>query len=87
MIRKFAHHLPHYLSLFAVLGAGFLGFALFGWDKAFQASIAVAMATAYVVWGIVHHAYHEDLYPQVLVEYLVVAALGLVLVLSTLFRV
>lgn len=85
-MKKFASHISHYISLFGILAAGTLAFFLFPWDKTFQASAALATAVAYVVWGIVHHVYHEDLYLAVLVEYVIVASLGLVLVFSVLLR-
>lgn len=86
-MKKLARHLPHYLSLFAILAFGALGFVLVSTDRAFQLSVAAATATAYVAWGIIHHAYHEDLYLPVLIEYVLVAALGLIIVFSTLYRV
>lgn len=86
-MKKFAHHLPHYLSLFGILSFAAAGLVLFSWDKALQMAVGVATTAAYVAWGVVHHAYHEDLYLPVLLEYIIVAVLGLVIVFSVLFRV
>jgi len=83
-MKKIAHHIPHYLSLFGILAVSALGFYLFKYDKIFQEAITIAAAASYVSWGIVHHAYHEDLYLAVIIEYLLVALLGLVLIFSTL---
>lgn len=85
-MKSFGKHIPHYLSLMGILLASFIGFFVFSYDKTFQAAIAISLSIAYVVWGIVHHAIHKDLYLDVIVEYLVFALLGLVFILSIIFR-
>ena len=85
-IKKTAKHLQHYLPLVSVLVAGVIGFVLFSYDKSFQAMVLVATALSYVVWGVVHHYIHDDLDLMVVVEYVVLATLGLVIVFSLLFR-
>ncbi|KKU02595.1 MAG: hypothetical protein UX03_C0030G0016 [Candidatus Woesebacteria bacterium GW2011_GWE1_45_18] len=85
-MKNFAKHLPHYFALFGVLFLGALAFYLFSYDRAFQAAVAVAVAIAYVAWGTVHHSIHRDLHLSVFIEYLLVAALGLVIVFSLMFR-
>lgn len=74
-------HFSHYLVLFGLLAATILGFNLFSWDRAFQTAIIVAMAASYVSWGIVHHFLHDDLYFEVVIEYVAIAVLGSALVL------
>ena len=85
-MKSFARHLPHYLSLLGILAAGVIGFFAFQYDRNFQAAVAISLSMAYVSWGIVHHAIHKDLYLDVFVEYLIFAILGLVFVLSVIFR-
>jgi hypothetical protein len=85
-MKNFAKHLPHYLSLFGILLAGFAGLILFSYDKNFQLSVALATAGAYVAWGIVHHAVHKDLYMETVIEYIAIAALGFVIILSLVVR-
>ena len=85
-MKSFAKHLPHYAALLGILTIGALGFIIFSYDKFFQIGVLVAVAAGYVVWGVVHHAIHRDLHFSVFVEYLVVAILGLVVVLSLIFR-
>ncbi len=86
-MKTFSKHLPHYISLFGILGAGALAFALFSYDRAFQMAVAISVSVSYVVWGIVHHLIHKDLYFSVIIEYIAVAALGLVMIFSLIFRV
>lgn len=87
MIKELKKYIPHYLSLFAILAAGVIGFYLFSYDRVFQAAVGVAISVSYVAWGTIHHIIHEDLYPSVIVEYLLVASLGLIIVFSLIFNV
>jgi len=86
-MRDITKHFPHYFPLIGIFLAGLLGFYLFSYDRAFQMIVAIAIATSYVVWGVVHHAIHKDLYLAVLIEYIAVAVLGLVVVFSLIFNV
>jgi len=85
-MRSISKHLPHYFVLFGTFLAGILAFSLFSYDRIFQMIVAVAVATSYVIWGLVHHSIHRDLYFSVVLEYLAVAALGLVMVFSLILR-
>lgn len=85
-MKSIAKHLPHYLTLLGILVLGGAAFILFSYDKAFQIGISIAVAAAYVVWGVVHHLIHRDLHLSVFIEYLLVAALGLVIIFSLILR-
>ncbi|HKB88355.1 MAG TPA: hypothetical protein VKC53_01760 [Patescibacteria group bacterium] len=85
-MKHFVKHLPHYLSLFGILFAGFAGLILFSYDKHFQLSIIIASAASYVAWGVVHHILHKDFHFEIFLEYLAVAILGLVIILSLIIR-
>lgn len=85
-LRRIGRHLPHYFSLIGVLLFGILGFWFFSYNKTYQVAVAISVAIAYVVWGLVHHAIHKDLYLPVVIEYITVAALGLTVILSLIFR-
>lgn len=85
-MRSISKHLPHYFALFGILAAGVVAFGLFSYDRVFQMAISVALAASYVAWGIAHHLIHRDLHFSVIVEYIVVASLGLVVIFSLLFR-
>jgi len=81
-MKSFKKHIPHYISLFARV----LGFYLFSYDKSFQIGVAIALAGSYVSWGIIHHVIHKDIYLSVILEYVAVAILGLVMILSLILR-
>lgn len=78
--------IQHYLPLFGLLASGVIGILFFSYDWRFQSGVAIATAAGYVVWGVVHHYLHRDLHLSVIIEYVVVAALGLVVVLSLLIQ-
>lgn len=80
MIRSF----PHYVVLVGLLAATIIGFVVFSYDRAFQIALTIALAVSYVSWGIVHHWFHEDLYLEVVIEYVVIAVLGSILIISLL---
>jgi hypothetical protein len=86
-MKEIKKHIFHYLSLLAILVAGVIGFWLFSYDRLFQVAVGVAIAVSYVAWGIVHHTIHEDLHASVVIEYILVASLGLVIVFSLIFTV
>jgi len=79
-------HIPHYLPLIGIFTAGILAFWIFSYDQQFQAGVAISLAVAHVVWGVVHHHIHRDLTLGVILEYMAVAAFGLVVILSVIFR-
>ena len=86
MIKKTAKHLLHYLPLIGVLLAGSFAFWFFSYNRAFQIVIAVVMAVSYVLWGVIHHMLHKDLHLSTVVEYVVIASLGLIIIFSVIFR-
>lgn len=84
-MKFFLKHLQHYVPLVGMLVAGVIGFVVFSYDKTFQTVIVVSMAVGYVVWGLIHHHMHRDLHASVIVEYLAIASLGAVIVISLIF--
>lgn len=85
-IKRFSKHLPHYISLIGIFVAAILAFYYFSFDKFFLVGVSLAVAAAYISWGIIHHLIHKDLHFSVVVEYAVVSILGLIIVLSLIFR-
>lgn len=85
-MKRHAHQIPHSLSLGGILLVTFLGMVIFSFDRMFQSAVVVSGGVAYVVWGIVHHSLHKDLTPIVVLEYITVAALGVTVLLSMIYR-
>jgi len=86
-MKKIGKDIQHYLPLVGIFLAGILGFIVFSYDRAFQMAVTVAVATAYVSWGLVHHFLHKDLHLSVFIEYLLIATLGVVIVFSLISRI
>ncbi len=80
-------HLAHYLVLLFILTFGALAF--FYLQRFPQAQIISAFLTAsfYVFWGVIHHYLEGDLHLRVVMEYLAVAFLGFLILLTIAQRV
>ncbi len=87
MLKDLKKHTIHYAPLLAIFIAGILGFLFFSYDRAFQIAVAIALCASYLSWGVVHHKIHDDLDIFVFTEYLAVSVLGLLMVLTLIFRV
>jgi len=85
-MKKFLHHITHYMVLFGILLAGFAGMILFSYDTKIQTAVALALVTSYVSWGIIHHHLHKDLHLETVIEYITVAVLGFVIIFSIIIR-
>ncbi len=86
-MKKIKGHGLHYLSLFLILVAGAYALNIFSYDKYFQVIVVFLIAVGYVAWGIIHHKIHKDLHLAVILEYVTVAIIGLIIVLSLIYRV
>ncbi len=86
MARKVGRDIQHYFPLIGVLAAGMFGFVYFSYDRVFQIFIAIAAACAYVTWGVVHHYIHKDLHLSIILEYIIIASLGVFIVFTLVFR-
>ncbi|MFC1649197.1 hypothetical protein ACFL2C_00605 [Patescibacteria group bacterium] len=84
-MRKFTKEFNHYLPLIGIILAGTLGVILFSYDQVFQAILAIVVAACYVLWGLVHHHLHHDLEFNVFVEYLAIASIGVMIVLTLIY--
>lgn len=73
------NHLGYYISLVLILFAGFL-VAFNSSDKQFQLEVAVLTAFFYAFWGILHHRLNHELTPKIVVEYVLMASLGISMV-------
>ncbi|KKQ45444.1 MAG: hypothetical protein US62_C0015G0025 [Candidatus Woesebacteria bacterium GW2011_GWA1_37_8] len=85
MLKKISKHIAHYTPLFGILAISFVGYLIFWYDRAFQAVIIFAASASYVVWGLIHHHQHDELHLSIIVEYISIAALGLIVGLSLIF--
>ncbi|HEX7041906.1 MAG TPA: hypothetical protein VF189_01535 [Patescibacteria group bacterium] len=73
-------HLGYYISFLLILGGGIYAVFSSQSDKSLQMKFVVMLAGAYVIWGILHHYIHHSVTLRLIVEYIVVAALGVAVV-------
>lgn len=65
-----------------MLGAGFSLFLYYKYSKVDQAYVVFLTAIAYIIWGITHHKLIHFLTIEIIFEYVLVAAIGSLVVLS-----
>ena len=76
---KKGKHLFYYIFSIAILCIGLFLILINNHDNKMQALFIAMTATCYVLWSMVHHYVHHELHPRVVVEYLLIASLGIVL--------
>ena len=73
-------HLGYYLSFLLILVGGVYAVYASVGDKNLQLKFVGLLAGAYVLWGVLHHMIHHSLSLRVVLEYCVVAILGVAVV-------
>lgn len=76
MYKNFKKHLGYYLSLIAIL---FLGLVLvFVAAPNIELQIIITLLTIffYILWGLFHHLTNHELTAKIVIEYVLVGALG-----------
>lgn len=72
----------HYVALASILGAGLSLFLYFRYSQEAQAYVIFLTSVAYIIWGVVHHKIVHLLTIEIIFEYVLVAAIGSLVVLS-----
>ena len=72
----------HFLVLIAILAAGVLTFIVVSPNTTLQLLVGIITASAYTLWGIIHHAIQKDLHQKIVVEYLLIGAIAIVLLVT-----
>lgn len=85
-IRSISRDTAHYFPLLLMLTIGGILLIFFSYNVSYQAVTAGIVAFLYVIWGVVHHFLHKDLDAVVIIEYVLVASLGLLIIYSMLFN-
>ncbi len=79
-------HFFHYLILLSIFCFGLFFFAYFSYNRTIQTLCVIGLGIGYFLWGICHHYLEKNLYLKVVIEYFLVALLGVILVISLLFK-
>ncbi len=74
----------HFLVLVAILAGGILTFIYVRPNTTIQLLVGIITAVAYVLWGFIHHAIKKDLHQKIVVEYLLIGAIAIVLLVTML---
>jgi hypothetical protein len=76
----------YYLILLVILNFGALMFYLLRFSPLYQMWVMMLTSLAYIFWGLIHHYLEEDLHIKVVLEYILIAMLVNLIVLTLLFR-
>jgi hypothetical protein len=73
-----------YLSLATLLTLSFLIFIFLPLDVHQKRWLVSFTAVGYFLWSLYHHYHRGDLHPSIVVEYLLILALGIIFISTTL---
>jgi len=73
-----------YLSLACLLMLSAILFVAFRYDSHLQRRVIYATSAIYIFWSLLHHYRRGDLQLSIIIEYLLLALLGIVVISSTL---
>lgn len=79
MLKRISEHAIYYVVLIIMLSLSFL-LAYTSSDRGFQIGTVVAVTFFYVLWGIMHHLMNHDLHAKIVIEYILIGALGLTII-------
>lgn len=71
----------HFLVLILILGGGLGMFYYARGDAPLQLAVGIVTAVSYVAWGLLHHAMQQDLHKKIVIEYILIGALAVMLLL------
>lgn len=77
-------NLYHYFILLLLLAAGTAAFYMVRPNVGYQLAVGIITAVAYMLWGIIHHAVLKDLHHKIVIEYMLIGAIAIVLLVTIL---
>jgi hypothetical protein len=81
-MKKTIHpHIWYYLSLSLLLILGCILVLISGNQPRLQATAIIMTAFFYAFWGIFHHVLHHNISAKIVIEYVLIASLGISLTL------
>lgn len=70
-------HLAYYLSLIIILALGGISISFASPNRFLQLQLITLTAFFYFLWGILHHSVNHDLVFKTVIEYALIAILGI----------
>ena len=80
MKEKFAKHFWYYLTFLVVELGGVFAIFYFAYDMVMRIVIVSLMALFYIAWSSLHHHIHHNLTAKIVIEYVLIGALGIAVV-------
>jgi len=77
MYQKLKKHFGYYLSLLAILLLGLVLILLASPNIKLQSLVISLTVFFYVLWGVLHHFINHELTLRIMVEYVLIGALGI----------
>jgi hypothetical protein len=77
-------YMLHYIALIVMLALSIWMFSLSQGNHGFQLAVGIITACLYSVWGIVHHGIIGDLHRKIVIEYVLIAAIAIALIVIVL---
>ncbi|MBI4098091.1 MAG: hypothetical protein HY426_03550 [Candidatus Levybacteria bacterium] len=76
-MENYRNHLMYYLFLTGALVGGLILVVTFSPNKSVQMLIVVGISFLYFLIGIMHHLINHDLVAKIVIEYVLIACLGI----------
>ncbi|MCL5746909.1 MAG: hypothetical protein M1277_01330 [Patescibacteria group bacterium] len=76
MFKKINEHVIYYISLIIIFALGLFLISSVLPNKQLEMLYFIILAVIYVVWGILHHFINHELSSKIVVEYTLIATLG-----------
>ena len=77
MYKSLKKHFGYYLSLAAILVLGLVLILLTSPNIKLQSFVILLTVFFYVLWGMLHHFINHELTARIMIEYILVGALGI----------
>lgn len=81
MIKEVKKHGHYYISLVLIMLLSVLLIMQTQYGRGFQLLAAVLTAAFYIGWGVLHHFVHHNITAKIMIEYVLIASLGITIVL------
>lgn len=86
MLKDIHLHFIHYIFLISILLGGIGVFLVLRANPEKQFISVIVTATLYVIWGMAHHHLEGDLHRKIVLEYLLIAALSVIIIRGVIFQ-
>jgi len=84
--KRHAIHHSHFIILLIILGIGAAAILLTTYYRPYQIAAVILTSLAYFSWGIIHHYKQKELHSEIIIEYLLIAIFGAVLLISVILK-